>query len=662
MRQTRRTVCNRDCPDACSILAEVEDGRVVRLKGDPAHPVTKGFLCYRTQHFLSRQYSDARLTQPLRRNARGELLPTSWDDALDWVAERLLTIRRESGGAAIFHYRSGGSLGLLTSITDHFFQRFGPVTVKRGDICSGAGEAAQMLDFGRSDSNDLFDLLNARQIVLWGKNLAVSSPHTIPVVRKAKAKGAEVTLLDPLPHRGVDLADQAHRIRPGGDFALAMAVASTVFSRGWVDPDAHRYCDHLEAFQALAQSRPVESWCEEADVGVGLVDDLAERFGRRGPVTVLAGWGMVRRRNGASILRAIDALAAVTGNIGVPGAGVSYYVPRREPFASPFDIGPEVAARSIPEPLFGRGVLEADAPPIRAVWVTAGNPVAMLPDSRTVARALETRELLVVVDAFMTDTARRADLVLPTTTLLEDDDVLGAYGHHYLGASVPVVKKPPGVKSDLEIIQGLAARTGLEEAVAGTTREWKERFVEPLKASGLSLPKLEREACRTPEAPRVAFAGRIFPTDTGRVQLIATPPSASPTRVSPEFPLLLMAVSTPYAQSSQWSKSPPEVAEVWVHPDASGGVGDGELGQLSSALASLRVRVRHDPLLRRDVAKMPKGGHLDQGHAANALIAAELTDEGEGGVLYEERVRLSPLAENAANRPALGDRRPAQTI
>src|SRR5436309_3499242 len=146
MRQTVKTVCNRDCPDACSVVAHVEDGRVVQLQGDPDHPVTQGFLCWRTNHFLPTQYSPDRLTTPLVR--RGDsFVPIGWDDALDLAAEKLLAIKRESGPAAILNYRSGGSLGLLKMLVDYFFARFGPCAVKRGDICSGAGEAAQSADF-----------------------------------------------------------------------------------------------------------------------------------------------------------------------------------------------------------------------------------------------------------------------------------------------------------------------------------------------------------------------------------------------------------------------------------------------------------------------------------------------------------------------------------
>lgn len=141
----RRTACNRDCPDACSILVDVEDGIATHLRGDPDDPITRGFLCERTARFLDRQYRADRFTTPMLR-VSGELQPVSWDEAFDLIAERMQTIKAESGAAAILDYRSGGSLGMLTRMSSHLLALFGPVTVKQGDICSGAGEAAQVAD------------------------------------------------------------------------------------------------------------------------------------------------------------------------------------------------------------------------------------------------------------------------------------------------------------------------------------------------------------------------------------------------------------------------------------------------------------------------------------------------------------------------------------
>ena len=203
-----RTTCNRDCPDACSLLAIVEGGRVTRLQGDPDHPVTRGFLCHRTSRFLDRQYSTDRLTCPLIRRGQ-EYREIGWEAALDLAAEQLLRFRRESGPASILHYRCGGSMGILKHVTDYFFQCFGPVTIKSGDVCSGAGEAAQETDFGCCDSHDLFDLRHSRTIVLWGKNVFVSSVHLIPLLQEARKRGAPAAADRPgSPSHGI-------AVRPG---------------------------------------------------------------------------------------------------------------------------------------------------------------------------------------------------------------------------------------------------------------------------------------------------------------------------------------------------------------------------------------------------------------------------------------------------------------
>jgi len=644
--ETRKTICNRDCPDACGIVATVEKTaageRVVKLAGDPDHPITDGFLCWRTNHFLNLQYGPERVTAPLLRGTDGELRPVSWDEALDFAARRLLQIRAESGPASILHYRSGGSLGHIKAVSDAFFRAFGPVTTKRGDICSGAGDAAQALDFGECDSHDLDDLLNSRHILVWGKNVVVSSPHTLPVLKRARAGGARLCLIDPVHHKTATLCERFIQPRPGRDFALAMAVARRLFERGAVPPQAAQRCDNLDAFRSLAFRRTVEDWCDDADVPVETADDLASRLAD-GPTAILVGWGMGRRLNGAAIVRALDALCAVSGNLGVPGGGVSFYYRRRRAFDT--SLGDErPPPRTLLEPLLGQEILAAREPPVRAVWVTAGNPVVMLPDSETVARALGSRELLIVVDPFLTDTARLAHLVLPSRTLLEDEDVIGAYGHHYIGASRPVVAAPAGVRSDLEIIQGLAARVGLGDQFAGTVATWKQRLISrEAAAAGVTPERLEQGAFRNPLAPQVLFADGKVPTPTGRVNLLAEPPEEVPPR-PPAYPLALMSLSTDRAQSSQWSVAPAGLAECTVHPDtaAAAGVRDGAPARLESAVGAMEVTVRCDPRQRRDVALVPKGGHRRSGRCANALIAARLTDLGEGGALYDEGVRLLP--------------------
>jgi anaerobic selenocysteine-containing dehydrogenase len=638
--EVRRTLCNRDCPDTCGILATVANNRVLKLAGDPAHPVTRGFLCYRTNQYLKTQYSPERITAPLLR-VNGKLTPISWQQALDHAAAQLLKIRAESGPAAVLYYRSGGSLGMLKALTEYFFQLFGPVTRSRGDICNGAGDAAQTLDFGVSDSSDLETLLDSKNILLWGKNVHTSSPHTLVVLKDAMARGARVTLVDPVCHRGAQLAQTYYAVAPGGDYALAMAVAQVLFERGWVDPEAGQYCDNLAQFEALCRSRSLREWCATADLPIQAAEDLAYRLGVEKPCAIVLGWGMGRRSNGGAIVRAIDALAAISGNLGISGGGAMFYFQRRKAFAGTL---PSVAPpRTLCEATFAAELLAFQDPPVRALWVQAGNPVAMLPDSQATADAISGLEFSVVVDTLLTDTARCATLVLPTTTLLEDDDLLGSYGHHYIGASTPVVSPPDGVFSDLAIIQQLAERVGLGAELAGTAREWKQRFIaKNLGPRGVSLDQLEQQVVHNPLATQVIFADRRFPTASGKVQLLCETPiaSAAAPLAGDAYPLTLMALSTPASQSAQWADVPPSTLTARVHPDAATDLQDGTLARLESVVGSMLVHVVHDSSLRRDVVLVPKGGHLHRGASGNSLVRGRLTDMGEGCALYEERVRL----------------------
>jgi anaerobic selenocysteine-containing dehydrogenase len=266
----------------------------------------------------------------------------------------------------------------------------------------------------------------------------------------------------------------------------------------------------------------------------------------------------------------------------------------------------------------------------------------MLPDASTVKRALETRELTVVADAFLTDTARAAHIVLPTPTMLEDDDLVGAYGHHWLGEVRPVVPPPDGVKSDYEIARLLARRLRLGAAYEEGLDAWKERLLAKVAGRGATLDALRSGYVRNPLAPKVLFADRVFPTATGKVNLIHDLDPVPP-RPTAERPLFLMAISTEKAQSSQWARpraAGDGPAEATVHPDAAPGCRDGDVVTVESEAGSMSVRLKLDPRQRRDVLLMAKGGWLAQGRCANVLVAARETDAGGGAVYYDTPVRI----------------------
>ena len=572
---------------------------MVGLRGDPAHPITRGFLGYRTDHFLERQYSPERLTTPLiRRSREGALEPASWDEALDLVASKLRDAKERFGASSILHYQSGGSLGLLKLLNRHFFELFGPVTHKRGDICSGAGDAAQKADMGCEDAHDLADLENSKTIFLWGKNVAETGVHLIPFLKAARARGASVVGIDPVyGAKTAALCDRTFSIRPGGDGFLALGMARVLFEKGLCDPSAIAACDGVDAFRRLTERHEIEEWASLAGVAPIDVVWLAERYGREKPSALFVGWGLGRRLHGSRTIRTLDALGAISGNLGLGGGGVSYYFQRRAGFDTSFIKRPENAgARTLLEPLLGEEILRAD-PPIRVAVVDNGNPVSQLPDSKTVARALGSIDFLVVLDAFLTDTAELATVVLPTTTMLEEHDVVGAYGHHHVQLSTPVVDAAKGARSDLAIYQALAERLGFGASFAGSPESYIDRFLAPMAAAGVTREALARTSLRKPEAPRVLFADRRYPTPSGRFQLVDDFPPAAPAP-APAYPLYLMSISTFRNQSSQLSRSEQETALpiVTVHPSAVPGKRDGDTAKLESAWDPLESTCRHASL------------------------------------------------------------------
>ncbi len=632
-----RTACNRDCPDACTLEAEVVDGKLISLKGAADDPITRGFLCPRTTRFVDRQEAPDRLKTPLLRVDKGsdEFVPVSWETALDLAAGKLLQAREEHGPESIFHYLSGGSLGYLKKLTEVVFGQLGPCTVKRGDICSGAGEWAQEQDFGMSDSSEVDDLLNARQILIWGKNVHTSSVHLLPVLMEAKKRGCKLVCIDPAPTRSARISELYLCPRPGTDAQIALAMVAYLAERDRLDPDAATYCNHLPEFLEMARSVSIEERFRRAGIPLEQGMELCRLYDENRPSSLLVGWGAPRRSNGADTVRAMDALTAVAGNVGVPGGCTSFYFFRRRSFRAAALPSHGPIPRTISETRMGVE-LEAANPQVRVAWITAGNPAAMLPDAERVARELRRVDFTVVVDTHWTDTCAVADLVLPTLTLVEDDDVMGAYGNTYLRASRPAVEPVGEARHELWIHQQLANRLGFGHVLEGTPAEWKDRLLQP----EVDRAVLDGQPVRQPGAPRVVFEGRKFLTEDGKVNLMTNAPALPPDNGS-EFPLRLMAVSHPDSQSSQWSLEPPDMPVARISDDSDPALTAGEVFRLESAQGGFPVRVQREKGLHPELVVLPKGGSgLYGGWCPNALIEARETDYGDGACFYEEPVRL----------------------
>ncbi len=657
-----RVACPLDCFDTCAMIATVESGRIVKLEGDPDHPITRGFLCSKGQRLAERASSPQRVTTPLVRDEAGQWRQCTWDEALDLVAAQLADTRERLGSLGVYYNSDAGSMGMLKSLDERFWNMYGGATLPAGSLCSSAGIAALTAHYGRYTSPDPLDIPNSRFIILWGKNPAVTSIHMLPLLKEAKARGARVALIDPVRTESAAVAHQVIQPRPGSDGALALAMAGAIIRERLADEDY--IAAHVHGYEEFSQ-RALTWTCEraasECDVPADVIRGLAMEYARTRPASIWVGFGLQRHAGGGGAVRAIDALTVITGNVGVSGGGTGY-AHRNTRRNKPLEARERASAhRRLPRGALGKALLEADEPPIEVCFITRSNPMCQSPNTASLQKALSRMKLVVVADMFMTDTARAAHVFLPCAGPLEEDDVLMSYWHNFVSYS-PAAVEPPGLaRSDLEIWSALAQRLGFGEEFSRTPRQWIEYALKPMAKHGVMLGALaERGWMRDPKAPMVPWADGAFPTPTGKIELWSSSAQSwgadpLPGYIRPaevvcgDYPLTLISAQPRHRLHSQFD----EVNDYWddtglpplrVHPDVatSRGIADGATVRLVSRRGSARFRCVYDEGLRRDTVACTNGRPVHRGGGVNYLTGSYISDIGMQAALYDCQCELEP--------------------
>lgn len=642
--QKIKTTCFHDCNDACGMIATVRDGRVVRLDGDPDNPYTQGFLCGKMQRFPRWQDSPERILKPLRKKGAG-WEEISLEAALDLCAERLRSAVEKYGPLSILFELAAGNFGMVRMAGRLFFGLLGGATTTTGSLCDAAGEKAQEDAFGACLTHDPRDVLNSRLIVAWGKNVATTHLHFLPFIKDARKKGASLFVVDPLPTATARMADLWLQPRPGTDLFLALAVGRVLLDEGLTDGAFLRdHAEGREAYRSLLVRFPVEELCARCDVSLSAAREFAMAYGRTKPASIWTGTGVQHYRWGREAHLAVSALGAMTGNLGIPGGGVSFNHPSALSFdRSAFDVpGSLIGKRTVLKPILGEEIARLAEPPIQVAWFHASNIVTQSQDTAGILRALSHVPFKVALDIYMTDTTRACDLVIPVSTFLEREDIRGSYGDRTVGYMAKVVDPPAGVPSDLEIYQALAGRLGFgeNEKMKGNAEDLIRKLIGPLEAKGIGLEALrEKGQVVSPLLPEVPFAGGTFKTASGRFRF------ASDLRLPDDGPppgsLFLV---TPKAKAFQNSEilaaEDPGVPIAIIHPDAAPGLREGEEVDLVSSVGRLRVRVSLNRKMRRDAVRVDQGGHHARGAGVNALAPPVLSWDGGGACYYETIVRM----------------------
>jgi anaerobic selenocysteine-containing dehydrogenase len=650
MSQSVRAVpvtCTRDCPSACGLLAHVEGDRVVRLTGNPDHPVNRGTLCRKAPAFLRRFYSPERVVTPLRRQ-NGAWARVSWDEALDELADKLKDAVALHGPESILYYMGFGERTALKIVNARFFNLLGGVTTLTGTLCGGTGYAAQSLDFGPRVSHDPLDLQNSRTIVLWGRNPVATQPGLLAHLRDAKKRGARVILIDPRQSESVTLADTHLRVRPGRDAFLALGAARHILDAGLEDREfLSRRCDNVEAFFALARRHTLEELAGACDIAVPDIVALAEAYVAGRPTATLLGWGLHRFTLGHEMVRAVDALGAISGNIGLPGGGVSQGFEEWGPYDPElWGEGLHPPRRKFLMPQIGREILDAKGPPVEVAVITAANPVCMAPNADLVARALDSVPFVVDMNLFLDDTADHADLFLPCAAFFEQRDIVASFGHNHVGPLLPAAPPPGECRSQFDIFMDLARRFPFAGEFIKSDEDWLRLLLRPLLEKGVAWDDLWRGPVRIPDAPMAPWQDGTFATPTGRFQLLTDVTGCSDCRHGVRYPYHLL---TPGGAAHLCSErvpgdhgGPAQLTMATAEAERLG-IADGAPARLTSEVGAMEVVVRHDPALRADVVVCERGGWIKAGQGVNRVIPDMVSAVGQGTPYYEARADVAKL-------------------
>lgn len=554
------TVCSHDCPDSCAVLVTVNDaGLAVKVEGDAAHPVTRGFLCGKVAKYLDRVYSPDRLQFPMRRKpgvpkgslAQGREMAAferiSWDEALDSIATRLGHIRDTHGPESILPYSYAGTIGTLGygSMDRRFFHRLGASQLDR-TICATAGGDAFLTVYGKKLATDTEDFHRARLIIAWGANVHGNNVHLWPQIEEARRSGARLVVIDPYRTRTAKVADWHIAIRPGTDTALALGMMQVMFAEN-LQNDAY-IAAHTHGFEALrtrAAGYPPERVAAITGIAAEDVVQLAREYATTTPAVIRMNYGVQRSQNGGTAARAIAMLPALTGAWLHGGGGMQLSTSGAFNFdghalerpdlmkASPLGRAARVVNMSqLGAALTTLGVAgDRNNPRVHALFVYNSNPAAIAPNQNAVLAGMKRPDLFTVVhEQFFTDTADYADILLPATSFLEHTDMQGAYGHYYVQLSEQAIAPVGESRSNVWLFGQLAQRMGFPE---DCFRDTPEQMIEQALSTAddpahLQMKGITLDALREHKSIRLKlgdgegflpFSDGVFPTMSGKIEL-----------------------------------------------------------------------------------------------------------------------------------------------
>ena len=512
--------CTLDCFDACKFNVYVDNGKVVKIEGDKNHPYTKGFVCKKGLMHLDRMNHKDRLYKPLLKKEDGKWHEISFAEAVEIVAQKLKEYKEEYGTKSIMYYEQYGNGSLLKSFGDIFMNFLGGCWKQEGGPCWSAGIEAQKMNFGDVKSHSLEDMLNSKNILVWGKNPAYTSIHTMAMIKKAQKNGTYVIVIDPIKTATASMADFYVQVKPGGDAALALAMAKIIIQTGKYDLNyIDKYVNGFYSYKEYVENLNMDELLERAGISKDTVEFLVEKYTEIYS-TILVGYGLQKYYNGGNTIHLIDALAAITGQIGESGGGVNYAnrvypsVINGDPYNSE-----EYAENREFQTADISSVIKKEN--IKMAVITKSNLMNQLPGLKSLEKSLNEVEFKVCFDMFMTDTAELCDLFIPTTSVLESEDILfSSMTNPYLTYIEKAQETEELLMDEYEFFKAVAEKLELKNFPYVSKKEYLTKVIEPLKEYEplMSLDYLKDNYFTIHEC--IAWKDKKFKTASGKFELI----------------------------------------------------------------------------------------------------------------------------------------------
>jgi len=664
------------------VLVTVEDGRATRLRGNPGHPVTRGFLCGKVAQYLEREYHPDRLLYPQRRaGAKGEgrFERISWDEALDTIAARLAAIAAGFGPEAILPYSYAGTMGFLNNagMDRRFFHRLGASRLDR-TICSSAGGVGLTQALGYRYGTEPEQFRHAKLILAWGANILGTNVHLWPFIMEARRNGAKLYVIDPNRNRTGAAADRHYFIHPGSDMALALGMMHVIVAENLHDTDyVQRYTEGFAGLRERLKAWTPARAAELTGIAADEIAGLAREYATTRPAAIRLNYGVQRSERGATAVRTVALLPALTGSWKEVGGGLqlstsqAFQVNRAGLERADLQqkaLGRE--ARIVNMTQLGHALTELGDPAVKALVVYNSNPAAIAPNQNVVHRGLRRDDLFtVVLEQFPTDTADHADIVLPVTTFLENTDLFLAYGHYHLQLARPAVAPPGECRSNVEIFRQLALRMGFDDPCF---RDSEDDMIRTLLDSphpflqGITLERLEREHSvrlnvSAEGEPYLPFAQGNFGTPDGKCHLDFdaleyTPPVESrhgDAALRARFPLELISPKNDDSMNSTFGhRTSVDLQTATLHLSAEDagprGIRSDDHVRVFNDRGSCTLVASVDGRVPGGVVCAPavRWGKRSPGKRnVNALTSERLTDYGGGATFYSCLVEVERIGD-----------------